>query len=297
MALTEINFPYNAAPNKLYHYTRLDAFRSIIARRVLWLSDITSMNDSKEKLWISEVFRHAWVKRYESGSLSAEALLYFYDFQLELEITPVFICCFSEDGDLLSQWRAYADDGRGVAIGFRTSRLGFPVEQRFIDVFMEEQRVAIAKCMYDRELQAALINELIAYFDDLFADLDSHPKSGSVYAYEGFHNTARWCLRNMSVISKHPGFFEEREWRAIFCPHHFSDKEGFASASVGPQASRVRDDEEIAYQEWRLDDGDSLIAEIVLGPKSPLSESDTRSMLEAHGFSNFDVRRSEIPYR
>jgi Protein of unknown function (DUF2971) len=26
--------------------------------------------------------------------------------------------CFSQDGDVLSQWRAYADDGKGYAIGF-----------------------------------------------------------------------------------------------------------------------------------------------------------------------------------
>jgi hypothetical protein len=35
MALTSINFPSSAAPDVLYHYTRLDAFMSIVARRVL----------------------------------------------------------------------------------------------------------------------------------------------------------------------------------------------------------------------------------------------------------------------
>ena len=29
-----------------------------------------------------------------------------------------FVSCFSADGDVLSQWRAYADDGHGFAIGF-----------------------------------------------------------------------------------------------------------------------------------------------------------------------------------
>jgi hypothetical protein len=293
MALTLINFPSSAAPDTLYHYTRLDAFRSIIAHRVLWLSDITKMNDAKEKLWISEVFERVWRTRCESGAGVDEARHYFHDFQLDT--TPVFISCFSEDGDLLSQWRAYTDDGRGVAIGFRTARLGFPVESRFIDEFMEEQRVAITKCMYDREQQAALMNDLIAHFDRLFVDLASHPESGSIYAYEAFVDTARWCLRNMSIVSKHPGFSEEREWRAIYWPH--GEKEGFVSASVGPRASRARDGEDIAYHEWRLEDGDSLIAEIVLGPKSPLSEGDALKMLEAHGFSGFGVRRSEIPYR
>lgn len=29
-----------------------------------------------------------------------------------------FTFCFSKDGDLFSQWRAYAADGTGVSIGF-----------------------------------------------------------------------------------------------------------------------------------------------------------------------------------
>jgi len=34
-----------------------------------------------------------------------------------------FICCFSADGDDLGQWRAYADNGQGFALGFDTSSL------------------------------------------------------------------------------------------------------------------------------------------------------------------------------
>jgi hypothetical protein len=30
----------------------------------------------------------------------------------------MFLTCFSENGDLLSQWRAYGNNGDGVAIGF-----------------------------------------------------------------------------------------------------------------------------------------------------------------------------------
>ncbi|WP_416152053.1 DUF2971 domain-containing protein [Pseudomonas sp. Bout1] len=31
--------------------------------------------------------------------------------------------CFSKAGDVLSQWRAYADDGQGYAIGFDSKLL------------------------------------------------------------------------------------------------------------------------------------------------------------------------------
>jgi hypothetical protein len=29
-----------------------------------------------------------------------------------------FVACFSEAGDLLSQWRGYANDAQGISIGF-----------------------------------------------------------------------------------------------------------------------------------------------------------------------------------
>ncbi|WP_353867109.1 DUF2971 domain-containing protein [uncultured Desulfovibrio sp.] len=40
-------------------------------------------------------------------------------------LTNKFICCLSEHGDILSQWRTYADDGRGFAIGFSVENTNF----------------------------------------------------------------------------------------------------------------------------------------------------------------------------
>lgn len=42
-----------------------------------------------------------------------------------------FVICFSENGDLLSQWRGYADNGRGVTIGFDYNTLQEYVKQNF----------------------------------------------------------------------------------------------------------------------------------------------------------------------
>lgn len=36
---------------------------------------------------------------------------------------PLYTACFSGNGDLLSQWRGYAGDGTGIAIGFKTKYL------------------------------------------------------------------------------------------------------------------------------------------------------------------------------
>jgi len=49
------------------------------------------------------------------------------NYSFRLGAPAAYIACFSEKGDLLSQWRAYADDGEGVAIGFDPNGGRFPV--------------------------------------------------------------------------------------------------------------------------------------------------------------------------
>ena len=40
-----------------------------------------------------------------------------------------YIACFSESDDYLAQWRGYADNGRGVAIGFDVETIERLIEQ------------------------------------------------------------------------------------------------------------------------------------------------------------------------
>ena len=39
------------------------------------------------------------------------------------QISKDYVCCFSEEKDLLSQWRGYGSDGNGIAIGFNAQLL------------------------------------------------------------------------------------------------------------------------------------------------------------------------------
>jgi len=293
MPLTSIPFPSHSVPEVLYHYTRPEAFKAIISDRILWLSDLSKMNDATERLWISDIFRQVERKRSDAKLGTREANHYYSDFQLDK--TPIFIVCFSEEGGLLSQWRSYADEGQGLAIGFRTEKLGFPVMGRFIDEFMEEQQVAIARRVYDRQKQSEQIEALIAHFDRLFTDLVNERNTYSTYIYDGYLDTARWCLRNMSVISKNPTYSQEREWRAVYWPPGYGQKEGLASHSIGPEIQRPKEAGAIATHEWHLVAND-LIEEVILGPKSAFTETDVQELLEGKGFTDFSVRRSEVSY-
>ena len=103
----------------VYHYCSVDTFFNIIRNSSMWLSDIEKSNDYQECIrcrkfvnkGMEEYLRNdvealkAWKTWYENGVYS--------NFSMK-----TFCVCFSESKDKLSQWRGYAQDGKGIAIGF-----------------------------------------------------------------------------------------------------------------------------------------------------------------------------------
>jgi len=114
---TEI--PTVELPNTLYHYCGVNGFYGIVTSKEVWLSSATFTNDYTEG---KQILRKA-KSRLESANNQPFAN------QLENAIctpsitrTP-FIACFSSKCDVLSQWRGYADDGAGFAVGFSIQAL------------------------------------------------------------------------------------------------------------------------------------------------------------------------------
>lgn len=108
--------------------------------------------------------------------------------------TLPLIACFSKNGDLLSQWRAYAEDGKGFSISFNSNAIYHGLG------------VNINSVVYDEEKQYSLILNTI----------------------RGLH--AMWKLNNedyeeIQILSgifsidlaylKNSTFFEEQEIRII----------------------------------------------------------------------------------
>ena len=101
--------------NIIYHYCNVEAFRAIIQYKTIWLRFVYNLNDYKEIHWIKEKVLKK-IKEYTNKD-NYEKFNYFIKF-FENQQPTVYIVSFSKGEDLLSQWRAYADDGYGVAIGF-----------------------------------------------------------------------------------------------------------------------------------------------------------------------------------
>src|SRR4051794_27298980 len=93
-------------PGPIYHYTTGDSLIRIINSGELWSTQAACMNDTKELIYTVERLAER-AKRYKKpGQL--DALWQAFDkFTLNPDATtaPIFLTCFSEDDDDLSQWR------------------------------------------------------------------------------------------------------------------------------------------------------------------------------------------------
>ena len=108
------------SPKILYHYCATEAFHSIVANRTIRLTCLSLSNDSME----GRLVRIEMRKMAEHDGLDADCIQRLDDhlrFTEEQFWSLGF--CFSEAGDLLSQWRGYAQNASGISIGFRTGFL------------------------------------------------------------------------------------------------------------------------------------------------------------------------------
>lgn len=101
--------------NILYHYTSIESFVNIVKSGKVWASDCRYLNDTQEL----ELALNLFLKKIDKPKQKAlSSALHLY------RISRVF-CVFSlsRSPKVLSQWRAYADNGKGVAIGFNRKNL------------------------------------------------------------------------------------------------------------------------------------------------------------------------------
>lgn len=93
---------------RFYHYTSIDSFNSIFRSGKVWASDCRYLNDSHELAKAQELF----LSKFEGKTREALSLAFHWHSFSRCH------CVFSlsRSPEVLSQWRAYADDGKGVAI-------------------------------------------------------------------------------------------------------------------------------------------------------------------------------------
>jgi hypothetical protein len=273
-------------PLTLYHYTNADGLQGIVKEGVLWATDILYLNDASEFDYFLRVLGETilsdtpFEKFAESFRRVGHSLL---------SATDVFVSCFCERPNLLSQWRGYAGGVGGYCIGFPAHRLW-------------EKGIILRKAIYDREAQDETLgavkesairqiveNHAVELADHL-GDLDEYlPQQVELLA----EFVAYALAEGMQHVIKHPDFVSEEEWRAT----GFVDPSGAAAVNYRTTSLGVTPFCTIDIKE----NGVPLIEEIWIGPNphQELAEMAVRRLLRSCGLEEPDVviRKSTTPLR
>lgn len=276
-------------PTRLWHYTSSDGLISILRSREIWASNISFLNDTKEIEHAVDYAKNAIRNRINRGNITPDEIAFLESLENASGTAArrYYVASFSEDQDLLSQWRAYCPPGGGYS-------LGLPSEQ--LMAVAEDQDFLLAPCIYDHQMQYKILSEITESFlgiyrEKLQAKCDAERLKADLSWSYAQHVT------RFGPTLKHPTFKEEREWRLISPmvqePHPQLDFRGSATRIIPFFRFKLVTQEHPDFV--RLGPGQIMT---IIGPTSDRRASSMAvQFLMTSQFGVASFGGSEIPYR
>lgn len=274
-------------PRRLYHYTDQAGFLGIIGGNELWATKIQYLNDNREfNLAVDiagEILREKLNKT--SNDRIAQTIQDIVTRISKIGKINICVCSFSENMDLLSQWRGYSKGMAGYCLGFKSERLADIAEQEFF---------ALRRCIYDPDEQRIEIDNALDKLIEkhkMDEERNGGYKSGKGLdsIFTPFIRDVDFTLSMIFPLIKDASFKEEAEWRLISQGHVSYDDLHFrtGNSSIVPFA--------------KIQLGDSLsgcITDVIVGhtPNKELAIASTRDFLHAQGLIA-PVNSTSIPFR
>ena len=309
------------APDILYHYCSLDTFYNIMKNHSIWLSDVTKSNDSNELVWVTRECKLAvmnafleYVERLKASGNFLNAK--FREFNkitdsiesLDLSKTlKAWVFCLSEKGDNLGQWRGYADDGKGISIGFYSKIFEHESNQEneSLDFLQDKLYQFCDKIEYGGFDIKQLLDS---------AELDVLTSSCE---YDELEKSFKKLITYSIILAplyKNPAFEEEAEWRFGYETHVESLMKGMVpsqeelyfketKSDVVDYSFTPKNNTLVSHIELKIKDMKSAIASVTIGPKSNLTALDVKLFLVSLGLlddvkdESIKVSRSSASYR
>lgn len=306
-------FTGNTPEGLLFHYTSSDRFIKMLEKGNLRASNLWFMNDGSE-LTYAEQLLEGLISHYGHRS-GAEAVQEAFQKVTERlnplreDLYDAYAFCVSEVDNDLSQWRAYGDDGRGVAVGFDPDAL--KNQARVGD----DSEIDLMEVTYDHDDQHEDISELARDYVELIYEM-TRDADGNVA--ERRRDQAARSLQNvlpLFLIAFKPRFFNvEQEWRLVYTSIYEPEED------IGIPEFRESHGRVIPYVEITFEGGKLPITEVVQGPlqwdsyvhrrrgdvpgrefhehfirgKAPETRS-LEQILHKHGYDDVKVGASRIP--
>lgn len=300
-------------PKTLYHYCSVNTFFNIIENNSIWLSDVEKSNDTLELAYIKKEYSNyvrlavfSFIAYHKKNNIAYDehrlnTILQVLSELTNLPISKSWVFCLSEKGDLLSQWRGYADDGYGVSVGFdrkymKTITDLFLFEETDITNTFEFKKINYSKDEMNQEI-SKLINPL---------------EIGSCLTIDEFEEKLTFPLAQIDSLSpffKSDSFKEEREWRLALtaiigdnCEYSKLNAETSVAKFKKFQYCAINKNI-VSHFELELKEPHKAINKIILGPKCKISVDEMKYYLISKGLlKNIDdksiiIETSSSSYR
>lgn len=321
------------ATSIVYQYTDATAFNGILDKKAIWATDYRYLNDGQELVYTWSAF----IKRLErlqkepgeyrdAHAAMLEALSRMNATDLTQFDDAMFVACFTERSDALSQWVSYGANGYGFALGFDSDRIttlkipqynhgpgGQLVPQTAIVSGTNEQipfewGALLQKVGYGEPARDRIVDHLIYL-------TEQHCGTNATDSFDwkvGKCIMLQHALLQQLPFVKHPDFEPEQEQRITITEHHAgrSPSQVRALQTVGKPwsdfAQGVLTTVDVKFRQsgsaiftpyTELPFDPEALVEVVIGPKADhrLIEPTVRRMLDRHGFRHTKTRHSESP--
>lgn len=282
---------YKPQKNELiYHYCSAETFNAICTFKKIRLCDLFTMNDFLEMHWGYSIWEKA------ANELITDLGHEFIDsidaiINISGTKSLVLASCFSTDGDVLSQWRAYADDGNGFVIGFDAKTL-------------LKLNIKPLKVEYDEKKQLKEIKAIIRAIHEIESEMEESKRYG-----KDFFRTCVQLSYDLAAF-KNSAFKEEQEVRLIHLVN-FIKSNSFLKLEDpgGTYFGKKAEKHEIKFLmsqntpktyidiDFTNKGKTNPIMEVIIGPKNNVKETAISVYLETLGIGKVIVKKSKASYR
>lgn len=282
----------------LYHYTSQAGLIGMLDTKEIWASSIHYLNDSKEFALALSLARGELEERMKVATSQGDRdrLELLHDNIYTIERVYTCVCCFSELGDSLSQWRSYGGGKSGFSVGF---------SREWFEEIIESPRLTLRRCIYKLAEQQTLIQETLDKFlaenakakpdfwdaNRSFSNPDK-PRTITTLKHAGNYFADR--LAQIAPLIKHEAFEDEKEWRLVV-----------QNVSVFNLKHRPGESMMIPYTSIPIGDENKFgsISKIIVGPTPhpDLSRDSVSSLAIASGLVTggkyIEFKNTKIPFR
>ena len=275
-------------PYAIYHYTDTKGLKGVLESGQLRACDVAYLDASREIAYAYGLVREQLRKRWRSN----DQLVSDFCVQAEIALDPrrwtrnLFVACFCENGDALTQWRTHGTDG-AYAIGLRTGALD-PVGVRL-------QRAELRRVVYAADRQNALVQRMLDRAVNIVRSAHSLPEEerAGVIAVVVEHLADHFI--ELVACFKRPHLQEELEWRLVIALDPI-----YAGERTWQVQFAARDGQLVPYVDLDVSSrggpAASPVAEVVCGPvdRSDLAARSIQLLLKSRGNASARVRHSAL---